>query len=325
MGGKSSRTTFNDQSPQDNYDHQDYSSSNHYDQSYGQRSQPHYNFYTRPAGQTDMPKSILPTSRKYDNPYDYGTSYGQNNKQWNNSHVLDNRPVAKMNRWKDETHFRDSQHEEVDNGWGDDTDIQENNDHHHHHHHADLTQLSHGDHNISPVTRPETRNNQLDEEMDKSEYDHHFTDDDEDGNNDGRDSNDHTTPPLSRPESTSQSFVHPESDSVSNPHVDFSDDEDEEETNSVPDSARAEERQRRRVALIFGNDKYVPPHSLYSCCKDAQDINNMLTSIGFECTLLLDGTQKGMQTAEKTFYATIRQGDCVLVYFSGHGMEDKVR
>ena len=72
-----------------------------------------------------------------------------------------------------------------------------------------------------------------------------------------------------------------------------------------------------------GNDNYAPPHALHNCCKDEQDKENMLTSLGFECTLLLNGRKQAMKSTEINFRENLRQGDCVLVYFSGYGMDDK--
>lgn len=87
---------------------------------------------------------------------------------------------------------------------------------------------------------------------------------------------------------------------------------------------RRVQRQRRRLALIFGNDNYSPPHQLHSCYQDAIDTELKLRCLGFQCTLVLNAGKHMMFEQERNFRAIIQSGDCILIYFSGHGMEDKV-
>ena len=106
----------------------------------------------------------------------------------------------------------------------------------------------------------------------------------------------------------------------------FTDGEDEGESNAPTGDSSTEQRQyRHRLALIFAHDNYAPLHNLHSCCKDTRDMRGMLTSLGFDCTVLLNGKKRGMMSRERSFCDKLRQGDCVLVYFSGHSMVDKVR
>ncbi len=81
--------------------------------------------------------------------------------------------------------------------------------------------------------------------------------------------------------------------------------------------------ERRRVALLFGNDSY-PRAQLNSCCKDARDMSKALTSLGFHCTVKCDANKKQMEQAESDLRRRIQTGDCILIYFSGHGQEEKV-
>ncbi|CAF1208143.1 unnamed protein product [Adineta steineri] len=79
---------------------------------------------------------------------------------------------------------------------------------------------------------------------------------------------------------------------------------------------------RRRLALVFGNDRY-PKNKLNSCRKDAKDVSAKLKELGFHCTVYLDQNKRQMDIAIRDFCAIILNDDCVLVYFSGHGMEAK--
>lgn len=103
-----------------------------------------------------------------------------------------------------------------------------------------------------------------------------------------------------------------------------SEEESEEEVEVVPPEIRLKQRNRRRLALIFGNNDYSPPHQLHSCCKDAEDMATKLKGLGFDCTVVLNSKQRTMLYNEKRFSEKIRSGDCVLFYYSGHAMEDKV-
>ncbi|CAF0862202.1 unnamed protein product [Didymodactylos carnosus] len=80
---------------------------------------------------------------------------------------------------------------------------------------------------------------------------------------------------------------------------------------------------RRRLALIFGSDEYL--NRLNSCVKDARDMAKILTKMNFECTLVENANKRQMERSEKLFQAKIRSNDIVLLYFSGHGMEEKGR
>ncbi|CAF3536320.1 unnamed protein product [Rotaria sp. Silwood1] len=78
---------------------------------------------------------------------------------------------------------------------------------------------------------------------------------------------------------------------------------------------------RRRLALIFGNEDYSDAAKLKSCVKDADDMAATLTSLGFQCTKYHNLNKRSTDIAIRDFCATIEDDDCILIYFSGHGME----
>ncbi|CAF4794549.1 unnamed protein product [Rotaria socialis] len=85
------------------------------------------------------------------------------------------------------------------------------------------------------------------------------------------------------------------------------------------------EMSRRRLALIFGNDDYGGDKQLNSCVKDARDMVSKLQSVGFTCTQFHNSKKPEMDCAFRDFCSKIKNGDCILIYFSGHGMEQHVR
>ncbi len=56
---------------------------------------------------------------------------------------------------------------------------------------------------------------------------------------------------------------------------------------------------------------------------DANDMANALSQCGFKVTLLLDATQRQMESAVREFGKTIHNGDVSLFYYAGHGMQLK--
>ncbi|CAF1931260.1 unnamed protein product [Rotaria magnacalcarata] len=78
---------------------------------------------------------------------------------------------------------------------------------------------------------------------------------------------------------------------------------------------------RRRLALIFGNDNYGGDKQLTSCVKDARDMESKLRSVGFTCTQSHNSDKRAMDCAFRDFCSKIKNNDCILIYFSGHGME----
>ncbi|CAM4831558.1 unnamed protein product [Rotaria magnacalcarata] len=78
---------------------------------------------------------------------------------------------------------------------------------------------------------------------------------------------------------------------------------------------------RRRLALIFGNDNYGGDKQLTSCVKDARDMESKLRSVGFTCTQSHNSDKRAMDSDFRDFCSKIKNNDCILIYFSGHGME----
>ncbi|CAF1327118.1 unnamed protein product [Rotaria sordida] len=81
---------------------------------------------------------------------------------------------------------------------------------------------------------------------------------------------------------------------------------------------------RRRLALVFGNDDYSGKYKLQSCIKDANDMTVALTNLGFDCMKYHNSNKRQMECAIRDFRARIMNNDCIVIYFSGHGMEVQV-
>jgi uncharacterized caspase-like protein len=78
----------------------------------------------------------------------------------------------------------------------------------------------------------------------------------------------------------------------------------------------------RKLALIIGNDNYNKPYrKLNHSRNNANDLSDLLKTISFEVTTLYDLNKQGMATCIIDFAKTIRDGDFVLFYFSGHACQ----
>ncbi len=76
----------------------------------------------------------------------------------------------------------------------------------------------------------------------------------------------------------------------------------------------------KRLALVIGNNKN-PVMPLANAVNDARGMEAALSAIGFQVTLLTDGTQRQMDEAIHKFAAAIPSDSVVLFYFAGHGEE----
>ena len=79
----------------------------------------------------------------------------------------------------------------------------------------------------------------------------------------------------------------------------------------------------RRVALVFGNSKYVHVKTLKNPANDAEDVAAALKRIGFEVKMILDATRQQMSDALTDFDESMSgdtKPDWALVYFAGHGI-----
>jgi uncharacterized caspase-like protein len=81
---------------------------------------------------------------------------------------------------------------------------------------------------------------------------------------------------------------------------------------------------RRRIALLFGNDRYQYQEQLSCCARDVGGMSIALSSLGFKCNLIRDVGKQKMNKQLERFTQNVQSNDCVLVFFSGHGAEKNV-
>ena len=76
----------------------------------------------------------------------------------------------------------------------------------------------------------------------------------------------------------------------------------------------------RRIALVIGNSDSgaIAPRNAVN---DARSMGALLTSLGFEVSVLTDGTPQQMQRALAAFRARLAGGGVGLFYFAGHGLQ----
>jgi hypothetical protein len=77
----------------------------------------------------------------------------------------------------------------------------------------------------------------------------------------------------------------------------------------------------RRKALVIGNDSYRGVTRLNNARADAQAIAAALGRLGFAVTLRTDLDERMFKQALRGFRAEVRDGDEVVVYFAGHGVQ----
>jgi formylglycine-generating enzyme required for sulfatase activity len=76
----------------------------------------------------------------------------------------------------------------------------------------------------------------------------------------------------------------------------------------------------RRIALVIGNSDrgaLAPRNAI----NDARSMGALLASLGFEVSVLTDGTPQQMQQALTAFHARLAGGGVGLFYFAGHGLQ----
>eukprot|EP00696_Hemimastix_kukwesjijk_P009196 gnl/Hemi2/21659_TR7218_c0_g1_i1.p1 gnl/Hemi2/21659_TR7218_c0_g1~~gnl/Hemi2/21659_TR7218_c0_g1_i1.p1 ORF type:complete len:504 (+),score=108.77 gnl/Hemi2/21659_TR7218_c0_g1_i1:84-1595(+) len=79
---------------------------------------------------------------------------------------------------------------------------------------------------------------------------------------------------------------------------------------------------RRKVAFVVGNSKYIPEGlDLPKCADDADAMSDCLISLGFVTQKFTNLECKQMKDQWDKFVGLVETGDVVVVYFSGHGME----
>ena len=77
---------------------------------------------------------------------------------------------------------------------------------------------------------------------------------------------------------------------------------------------------QERVALVIGNSAY-DPDPLKTPVNDAQDMADVLESLGFEVILRLDADQKSITKAIRDFARLIPSARVALFYFAGYGLQ----
>jgi len=76
----------------------------------------------------------------------------------------------------------------------------------------------------------------------------------------------------------------------------------------------------KKIAILFGNNEY-PSHRLVGCEKDATQLSNSLSDLGFECEHHCNTDRQSMSLAFADFEKQLEFFDVALFYFAGHGFE----
>ena len=74
-----------------------------------------------------------------------------------------------------------------------------------------------------------------------------------------------------------------------------------------------------RHALVIGNGGYEHVQALKNPTRDAADIADTLTELGFNVTLGIDVDRKGFAGLVQEVASRAARGDEVVFYFAGHG------
>ncbi|MEM7232451.1 MAG: caspase family protein [Planctomycetota bacterium] len=95
----------------------------------------------------------------------------------------------------------------------------------------------------------------------------------------------------------------------------------------APSIAAPSSRERRRLAFVVGIDEYVDAPPLKNAVNDAKKVAETLsTEYGFEVFRALynrDATEQSIQDALDELGGVAREGDSVVIYYSGHGHYDE--
>jgi uncharacterized caspase-like protein len=74
-------------------------------------------------------------------------------------------------------------------------------------------------------------------------------------------------------------------------------------------------------ALLIGNNNYKVGNKLDCCEYDVEDVGKELEKIGFHVTIRVDQTYRDMVSLITRFQNQICEGDLVVFFFSGHGVQ----
>jgi hypothetical protein len=77
----------------------------------------------------------------------------------------------------------------------------------------------------------------------------------------------------------------------------------------------------KRKALVIGNDLYRNVPKLDNARSDARSMGQSLESLGFQVTVALDLTERGMKDTLRRFKSGVQGGDEVVVFYAGHGVQ----
>lgn len=77
----------------------------------------------------------------------------------------------------------------------------------------------------------------------------------------------------------------------------------------------------KRKALVIGNDLYRHVTRLDNARADARAMSQSLKTLGFNVTLALDQTERGLKETLRSFKSTVEGGDEVVVFYAGHGVQ----
>lgn len=78
-----------------------------------------------------------------------------------------------------------------------------------------------------------------------------------------------------------------------------------------------------RKALVIGCSEYLYNNKLNNPLNDANSMDNMLVSLGFDVMKKIDPTQKELKIVIDKFGESLSDGDVGLFYFAGHGVQVK--
>ena len=85
--------------------------------------------------------------------------------------------------------------------------------------------------------------------------------------------------------------------------------------------AYAQAQPGRRIALVIGNGTYTNGGVLDNPEADAEVVASKLATLGFQVTTDKNLGQSGMRDLIGAFMSRVRDGDLVLIYYAGHGIE----
>jgi hypothetical protein len=77
----------------------------------------------------------------------------------------------------------------------------------------------------------------------------------------------------------------------------------------------------KRKALVIGNDLYRHVTQLDNARADARAMSQSLQTMGFNVTLALDQTERGLKETLRNFKSSVEGGDEVVVFYAGHGVQ----